>query len=169
MLYDTNTDILDLDASVASQCVISCQEYPLYSPNQAPINHTMCIPKNICLYHFAPYQLAFLKTFLLSLTGTGSATSLRIDVQVNPTTTISDMGRFWLIPSPANPKNIDLTLEAIPGSQLLPGQHIQGFVGFSLRKVLTRSILEIMGILPVSVPEKLTYEIVFKVRPAELY
>jgi len=41
-----------------------------------------------------------------------------------------------------------MTAQSIPGTQLLPGQHIQGLVGFSQRRVLERTIFEMMGFSP---------------------
>src|ERR1700722_11336570 len=86
--------------------------------------------------------------------GSEPPTSIQIEVPVNTSTAPSDLGRFWLIPSNQNQhQDIVLTLAAISGSQLLPGQNVQGSIGFSLRRILSLSIFELMGFSPVSVLE----------------
>jgi len=91
----------------------------------------------------------------LWFSGSENPTGLNIEIKINTTSVISDMGRLWLILWKVTPDKIQ-DLDVVPilqltqGTQLQPGQHLHGFVGFSQRRVLVRTVLGMLGVPAVS-------------------
>jgi hypothetical protein len=77
----------------------------------------------------------------LWFSGSENPTGLNIEIQINTTSVISDIGQLWLIPWKVTPDKIQ-DLDVVPilqltqGTQLQPRQHLHGLVGFSQHRVL---------------------------------
>ena len=87
--------------------------------------------------------------------GSINPTNLNIEIQINPNAMTSDMGRLWLVPWKGTPdkiQNLDVVpiLKSTLGTQLQRGQHLDGLVGFSQRRVLARTVSGMMGFPAVS-------------------
>jgi len=123
--------------SASAQCPVflplSCQAYLGRPINvNPPINQTICFPT-------------------MNTTGCSeNPTGLNIEIQIDTTSVISDMGRLWLLPWKVTLDEIqDLDvvpiLQSTQGTQLQPGQHLDGLVGFSRRRVLARTVSGLLG------------------------
>jgi hypothetical protein len=118
----------------------------------------MCFPTmnpTGCMLFHSLIPCDFVNEQHLRFSGSENPTGLNIEIQINTTSVIYDMGQLWLIPWKVTPDKIqDLDvvpiLQSTQGTQLQPGQHLHGLVGFSQRRVLARTALELLGFPAVS-------------------